>query len=219
MAKDNFKIISLKDQEYKKWILEKHYAQRICSISYAFGLVDNDYNILGVCTFGYPPNYNYNNGSCVFKNTKVLTLELNRLVLNKTNEKNLLSYFVSNSLKKLPKPSVIVSYADPNNNHHGYIYQATNWLYTGESTPKKRYAFNDGSTFDIRRGIHNKGKIVKIEDLKPTFRYIYINANKKKKKEMIKDLKFKIYKYPKGENKRYDCIDIQMKAQPTLFDL
>ena len=82
MGKDNFKIVSLKDQEYKKWILEKHYAQRVCSISYAFGLVDKDYNILGVCTFGYPPNYNYNNGACVFNNTKVLTLELNRLVLN-----------------------------------------------------------------------------------------------------------------------------------------
>ena len=112
-----------------------------------------------------------------------------------------------------------MSYADPNNNHHGYIYQATNWLYTGESTPKKRYTFDDGSTFDIRRGIHNKGKIVKIESLKPTFRYIYINANKKKKKEMIKDLKFTLYKYPKGKNKKYNSIDIKMKAQPTLFDL
>jgi hypothetical protein len=32
----------------------------------------------------------------------------------------------------------------------------------------------DGSTFDIRRGIHNKGKIIKTKT-KPTHRYIYIN--------------------------------------------
>ncbi len=26
---------------------------------------------------------------------------------------------------------IIVSYADTSQNHHGYIYQATNWIYTG----------------------------------------------------------------------------------------
>lgn len=219
MAKNKYKIILLKDQEHKNWILKKHYAKRLCSVSYAYGLIDKDYNILGVCTFGYPPNYNYNNGACIFNNTKVLTLELNRLVLNKNKEKNLLSYFVSNCLNKLPKPSAIVSYADPNNNHYGYIYQATNWLYTGESTPKKRYTFEDGSTFDIRRGIHNKGKIVKIENLKPTLRYIYINGNKKQKRDMIKDMKLNILEYPKGKNKKYNCIDIKMKLQPNLFGI
>ena len=219
MAKQNYKIIQLKDKEYQNWILKKHYAKRICSVSYAYGLIDQDYNILGVCTFGYPPNYNYNNGACIFNNIKVLTLELNRLVINSNKEKNLLRYFVSNCLKQLPKPTAIVSYADPNNNHYGYIYQATNWFYTGESTPKKRYTFEDGSTFDIRRGIHTKGKIVKTEKLKPTLRYIYINGNKKQKKDMIKDLKLTIYKYPKGKNKKYNCIDIKMKAQPRLFEL
>ena len=79
MAKQNYKIIQLKDKEYQSWILKKHYAKRICSVSYAYGLIDQDYNILGVCTFGYPPNYNYNNGVCIFNNIKVLTLELNRL--------------------------------------------------------------------------------------------------------------------------------------------
>ena len=217
MEKQNYKIILLKNQEYKEWILKKHYAKRNCSVSYAFGLIDNNYNILGICTFGFPPNYNYNDGVCIFNKTRVLTLELNRLVINQLKEKNILSFFVSNCLKKLPKPSTVVSYADPNNNHHSFIYQATNWIYTGESTPKKKYIFEDGTSFDIRRGIHNKGKVVRIEKLKPTFRYIYINANKKKKKRMIKDMKLTQYPYPKGNNKNYKCIDIQMKSQPELF--
>ena len=51
------------------------------------------------------------------------------------------------------------TFADANMNHNGYIYQATNWIYTGESTPKYKYIFEDGSTFDIRRGIDKKGKV------------------------------------------------------------
>src|ERR1019366_3114745 len=45
--------------------------------------------------------------------------------------KNTLSFFVSGCLDLMPKPSCIVSFADPNNHHHGYIYQATNWFYSG----------------------------------------------------------------------------------------
>ena len=95
---------------------------------------------------------------------------------NSTNDldKNCLSYFVSQCLKLLPQPMAVISYADPNVYHTGYIYQATNWYYTGTSTPKKRYHFEDGSTFDIRRGIHTKGNIVKVEKMKPTFRYLYL---------------------------------------------
>tara|TARA_Y100001937_G_scaffold15460_1_gene21169 strand:+ start:461 stop:1114 length:654 start_codon:yes stop_codon:yes gene_type:complete len=215
--KNSYKVKELKNGEYKEWILKKHYAKRQCSVSYCFGLV-KDEKIIGICTFGFPPNYNYNQGKCVYNTYKCLTLELNRLVINTNKEKNLLSYFLSKSIKLLPKPTTLVSYADPNQNHSGYIYQATNWIYTGQSTPKKRYTFEDGSTFDIRRGIHTKGKIIKIEDLKPTHRYIYLNANKKDKKIMKNDLKLKIFEYPKGVNKNYECVDIDMFYQNTLFD-
>ena len=206
---NNYQIVLLKDGEHKKWLLEKHYAKRTCSVSFAFGLIHNN-KIIGICTFGSPPNYNYNDGKCIFNTLQVKTLELNRLIINVYNEKNLLSYFVSQCIKQLPKPTALVSYADPNQNHHGFIYQATNWIYTGESTPKKRYIFEDGSTFDIRRGIHNKGVIVGIENLKPTLRYIFLNGNKSEKKKMLSDMKMPILPYPKGNNKKYDCIEIDM---------
>lgn len=51
--------------------------------------------MVGVCTFGHPPNYNYNKGKCVFNDYEVLTLELNRLITNDGLERNVLSYFVS----------------------------------------------------------------------------------------------------------------------------
>lgn len=216
MDLNNYKVVHLQNGEHTEWLLKKHYAKRTCSVSYAFGLI-YDGKIVGVCCFGFPPNYNYNNGKCIFNNMQVKTLELNRLVINTYSVKNLLSYFVSQCIKMLPMPMALVSYADQNQNHHGYIYQATNWLYTGESTPKKQYIFEDGSTFDIRRGIDKKGKIVDIVDLKPTHRYIYLHGNKSQKKAMIKDLKMKIFPYPKGQNKNYECIDLDSNYQEQLF--
>ena len=197
-------VSSINKDDYKEWLLKKHYAKRLCSISYSFGLYINGV-LNGVCTFGFPPNYNYNNGKCVFNKYKCLTIELNRLVVNDGLPKNTLSYFVSKCLKLLPKPSCIVSYADQNQGHNGYIYQATNWIYTGLSTPKHKYIFEDGSTFDIRRGIDGKGKVVDKILLKPTHRYLYFNGSKKQVKKMKLDLKMKIFPYPKGKNKRYDA--------------
>ncbi len=199
-----FTVKSIDSYECKDWLLNKHYAKRMCSISYSFGLFNKDNILQGICTFGYPPNYNYNNGKCVFNGYECLTLELNRLVVNDNLPNNTLSYFVSQCLKKLPFPSCIVSYADQNQNHNGYIYQATNWIYTGVSTPKYKYVFEDGSVFDIRRGIDKKGKVVEKILLKPTHRYLYFNGTKNDKKVMKKKLKMKVHKYPKGQNKRYD---------------
>jgi hypothetical protein len=209
------KVVSINNFECKDWLINKHYAKRMCSISYAFGLyIDGVLN--GVCTFGFPPNYNYNNGKCVFNTYQCLTLELNRLVVNDGLPKNTLSFFVSKCLKMLPNPSCIVSYADQNQGHNGYIYQATNWIYTGVSTPKHKYVFKDGSTFDIRRGIENKGEVVDKILLKPTHRYLYFNGSKTDVKKMKKYLKMKVYKYPKGDNKRYDTSYIP-KTQKKLF--
>ena len=215
---EKYTVKKIENSMTTEWLLKKHYAKRKCSISYAFGLY-RDNSLEGVCTFGFPPNYNFNNGKCVFNEYRCLTLELNRLCINSGNDKNALSYFVSKCLSLLPKPSCIVSYADQNWGHSGYIYQATNWIYTGPSTPKHKYIFEDGSEFDIRRGIEKKGKIVDKIKMKPTHRYLYFNGNKRDLRAMMKDLKMEIKPYPKGENKRYDCIDIKWNnTLGSLFD-
>jgi hypothetical protein len=215
--KEQYKVVKLQNHEADKWLLEKHYARRKAPISYLFGLTDKE-KILGICSFGYPPNMNYNDGKCLFKNIKITTLELNRLVLNTIAQKNILSFFVSSCLKQLPKPTAIVSYADPNHNHYGFIYQATNWMFIGESTPKHRYYFEDGSTFDIRRGIDRKGKIVKKEKIKSTLRYIYLLGSKKELKIMKQNMIHKVLPYPKGQLKNYVCKDLDICYQKTLFE-
>ena len=41
--------------------------------------------------------------------------------------------------KQSPGLRVLVSYADPNHDHHGGIYQAAGWLYTGRSAVNEAY--------------------------------------------------------------------------------
>jgi len=146
--KDKYIIKSIDSYLCKDWLLNKHYAKRLCSISYSFGLyVDNILN--GVITFGMPPSSTLSQSICgdIFKNN---VLELNRLVLNDNLDKNTLSYFVSNSIKKLPNNKIIVSFADANMNHNGYIYQATNFIYTGLSSNTTKLIDKFGEEFHFR---------------------------------------------------------------------
>jgi hypothetical protein len=41
-----------------------------------------------------------------------------------------------------PNLQLIVSFADPQYGHHGGIYQATNWIYSGDTASSSEYWFN-----------------------------------------------------------------------------
>lgn len=70
--------------------------------------------------------------------------ELGRLCMNpNTHEKNLTSFFLSNSIKMFRKEvevKCILSYAD-SDYHLGYIYQACNFKYYGLTDAKKDFFF------------------------------------------------------------------------------
>ena len=76
--------------------------------------------------------------------------------------------------------------------------------------------FEDGSTFDIRRGIDNKGKVVDKILMKPTHRYLFFNGSKTDIKKMKTDLKMNVFEYPKGDNERYDA-SYEPQTQTKLF--
>ena len=92
----NHKVEKIKNQECKEWFLYKHYAKRIPTISYAYGLyIDNC--LEGVCSFGRPMSHTLIKGAFngLYENS---FLELNRLVVNEGLKKNTLSFFVSQYL-------------------------------------------------------------------------------------------------------------------------
>ena len=118
-----YKVDKIQNYECKDWLLNKHYAKRMCSISYAFGLFDDNNILVGVVTFGMPPSSTLAESICG-KEYKEYVLELNRLIVNEGLPKNTLSFFVSNAIKKIPNEKIIVSFADANMSHNGYIYRA-----------------------------------------------------------------------------------------------
>jgi hypothetical protein len=174
------------------FILNIHYAKRIPSISYAYGLFDGD-ELIGICTFGSPASPYLCKG-LLGEEHKSKVIELNRLCL-KYNRKNEASYLVSNSIKLLPKPKAIVSYADTKQNHLGVVYQATNFIFTGTTKPRTDMASVDG-----KHSRHSMNDPTKRVDRSAKHRYVYFHGNKYEKKEMLLNLKYKTLSYPKDEN-------------------
>ena len=143
-------------------------------------------------------------------------LELNRLCL-KDNIKNLASFLVGKALRLLPRPLVVISYADSGWNHNGYIYQATNWIYKGMSKGKRNiridgHLYHQKSAFNAF-GTASEGKLqlmfpeksVTVEYQGDKHRYFYLLGSKKQKRDMkeLLDGKWATEPYPKGENKYY----------------
>lgn len=224
--KNKYTVKSIDSYLCKEWCLKKHYAKRLPPIEYAFGIYDLDNYLQGICTFGTPVSSTLRN----LWNNEFKLMELNRLVINEGLDKNILSYFVGQCLKMMPKPLVIASYADTSKNHNGYIYQATNWIYTGLSTPFKDYYIkgkehlHNGSIMDMSRGQQNRvqwlrekfGDDLIMIDRPQKHRYFYFIGSKNECKKMKQMLPYKIEPYPKGENKRYDASYIP-STQIELF--
>tara|TARA_R110000803_G_C11947315_1_gene317270 strand:+ start:378 stop:1319 length:942 start_codon:yes stop_codon:yes gene_type:complete len=165
MIKETYKVKSIKKELCKEWLLYKHYAKRIPSIIYSFGLFKEKI-LVGIITFGMPPSSTLAQ-SIAGKEYSKLVIELNRLVVNDGLDANALSYFVSHSINQLPKSKIIVSFSDNNMNHTGYIYQATNFLYTGKTTNDSMYIDKDGKEFHFRNlGHYQKNNRLKVKLIK-----------------------------------------------------
>uniref|UniRef100_A0A6M3L9E8 Uncharacterized protein n=1 Tax=viral metagenome TaxID=1070528 RepID=A0A6M3L9E8_9ZZZZ len=194
------------------FLLNEHYAHRIPSVSFAFGLFGKS-NLIGVCTFGTPASAPLRRGICGEEYANRV-LELNRLWTPNDIEHNASSYFVSRCLHLLPQPTIIVSYADPTHNHVGYTYQALNFIYTGLSAKRTDWKIKGmehlhGVTVaDISRGQKNRAKYMREkygEDfyLAPRarkHRYILFAGTKRECKDMRAKLKYPIMKYPKQQD-------------------
>lgn len=186
-------------EETKPFLLGVHYARRMPCVQYAFGLYDND-SLIGVITYGQPASPWLCKGIAGEKNRKNV-IELNRLaILPEYNGGNCGSFLVANTLKLLPNGTFVVSYADWGGWHHiGYVYQATNWYYTGMTKPRtdkyseaghSRHYAKDETRRQLRTAKH---------------RYVYLVGDKRSKKKMLKELKYPILsQYPKGDSVKYD---------------
>lgn len=221
--KNRMKVLPIKNEETYPWLLEKHYAKRIPQIMYAFGLYDDNGRLVGVVTYGIPASPSLCMGICG-KEYSPIVLELNRLCLEK-NTKNESSFLVSNSIKLLPKPSIVVSYADMGQGHVGYVYQATNFIYTGLSANrvdwtvkglehKHSKTLSDGMTLESIK--EKYGDDFYYAERSRKHRYIFFHGSKMDKKILRSKLNYGVEPYPKGDSTRYDSGKAVM-TQELLF--
>tara|TARA_A100001515_G_scaffold131404_1_gene119174 strand:- start:312 stop:962 length:651 start_codon:yes stop_codon:yes gene_type:complete len=216
MIKEKYFVKSIKKELCKEWLLYKHYARRIPPISYSFGLFDNE-KLQGILTIGKPASNALCVGVCGKQNKKYV-YELNRLCVNEGLLKNVLSFFLSKCLKILDK-MILVSYADTSQNHCGYIYQATNWFYTGLSAKRtERYdpLQPNKHSKTVTDNKNYKYQNLAVRERPQKHRYIYFIGSKKQKKQWIKELNYTIQKYPKGQNRKYDA-SYKISVQKELF--
>lgn len=192
----------------RPFIINIHYAKRFPSISYAFGLF-RDSNLVGIVTYGTPPSSTLRVGIAGSENQKFV-IELNRLCL-KDNLKNEATYLIAQSIRKLPKPLIIISFADTSHGHRGTVYQAANFTYYGLSAKRKDWKIKGkehlhGQTIaDEFRGIPDRAKAMRekygsdfyLENRPLKHRYIYLHGHKKWKKQMLRQIRYKQLPYPK----------------------
>jgi hypothetical protein len=189
-------------------VVANHYLHRKCPVSQAFGLVDKrDRRVVGVVTYGVSPSSTLLKGICG-PEEMYNVYELNRLWVEDSVPKNGESYLVGNTMKLLDR-EIIVSFADTSQGHVGYIYQASNFIYTGLSAkfkdPKVKGRENQHHA-TYANGLTNQQVIDKFGAENVYFverprkhRYIFFNCSKTRRKELLKKLRYKVIEYPKTQ--------------------
>jgi hypothetical protein len=200
--KDKYQIRQITYKIAMNIVVEKHYLHRKCPCSFAFGLFLGE-DIKGVIVYGTPSSSPLRKGLCGISESSNV-IELNRLWVCDTVEKNGESFLIGNTINKVYK-EIVVSYAEIQQGHLGVIYQATNWIYTGLSAKRTNWTIeginkhcqtiaDKYTAIEIREKYGDKFTLV---DRPRKHRYIYFNANKKRKKQLLNKLRYKILPYPK----------------------
>lgn len=136
--------------------LNFHYAKRIpMGANMSYTVFNDDGEFCGVIVYGYPAT------PAIGKQLKLRNgevLELRRVALNSKQKITSQALGISMRLIKKDCPSVkmLISYSDKGQDHYGTIYQATNWIYLGESESSGNEYFCNGKWVHAR---HGKGDI------------------------------------------------------------
>ena len=208
------RVVEISKTACRYLVLRHHYSGRVPGIKYCWGLLRGA-KIVGCVVFSIPASYTLCNGVCG-PGYREYVLELSRLVIL-TRQKNAASFLVGRSLRLLPN-AIVVSYADCNEHvgHVGYVYQATNWLYTGHGNAEPIWINpRDGTIVSYtRRHIDKKASRVGLDwtELKKQkqlgkHRYVTFTGNRRFRKECRAALCYRVLPYPKGPTRRHSgCV-------------
>ena len=197
-----------------EWVLKKHYAKRIPNMMFTFGIYKGA-DLKGVCCIGKPASPNLCTGICGEKYA-FQVVELNRVVIDSDMPKNSASMLLGYALKYLKKGGgyIVVSYSDTDWGHVGYIYQATNWIYTGKTKERTDIGLEDGT--HSRHYDKNSDYKKNRKHRSAKHRYVYFAGSRRQVKEWMCAFNYRAEHYPKGATERYDD-SYSVKADRLLF--
>lgn len=138
MSVKHFQVKLVDRYLVRDFIQEWHYSKSINGVmsEYCFGIYDND-NLIGAMIYG---KLGMANAWKKYGNQPEDVIELRRLCCIDDTPKNTESYFIGYTIRWLKKNTnikTIISYADCNQGHQGVIYQATNFMFLGKTSPGK----------------------------------------------------------------------------------
>ena len=183
-----------------------HYAKSVPAYSYAYNIYNDNDEWCGCILFGLGANnrmagsLDCETGTC---------LELQRVALNGKQGHNATSKAVGMAMREVKKEAVclkcLFSYADTKQKHLGVIYQATNWIYIGESESSEYEEIATGKRFHGRSVSQLKDRLGKkftslelgFKSVKAMNKHTYIYPYDKQIKKRILE---KQKPYPKKVN-------------------
>lgn len=148
------KVVDLKiapvDHEAAKFaVMRWHYSRRMPSGALVMFGVWEDQKYIGCVIFGKGANNRIGDAYGLHHSQ---ACELVRVAL--ANHQSTVTQIVAQAIRKLKQNSpglrLIVSYADPAEGHHDGIYQAGNWIYTGQTSGDKKYIDAAGNEYHSR---------------------------------------------------------------------
>ena len=204
----NISVRAIGRDDCADFILNVHYARRWPSISWAFGLFSDEV-LLGIVTYGTPFSSTLRVG-VAGPDYAGKVIELNRLCL-RDNAPNHASILVGRSLRMLPPDKIVVSFADTEQGHIGYVYQATNFRYFGLSAKRTDWKVRGiehlhGQTIsDLVRGCENRAAALRarfgddfyLQPRPRKHRYIYVTGSARFRKNVWSAVRYKQEPYPK----------------------
>jgi hypothetical protein len=213
---EKYYVEKIENNVAQRMAIDNHYLHRKCSASYSFGLYEKKTDkILGCVVFGTPASRFVQKGVCGDEEADNV-IELTRLWIDDCVGKNAESFLIAKGLKWLRenhiKQDIVISFSDTGAGHYGCVYQACNFLYTGTNHIQKDW-YVDGKMLHPR---HFKDRYGGVKQAKEHFgdrmtqvertikhRYIYFNCGKKRKRELMKKLRYQIMPYPKTNNSSF----------------
>lgn len=187
--------------EARAMVERHHYSGRLPESTLRFfGLFEGG-AMVGCCAYGRGANPKASKWLLGAHGRQREVFELARLVVAAPRRRNLASRLIAGSARMLPPGNLLLSYADANWRHVGYIYQAANWLYLGEGAQRIPKLVYRGRVMHHRTLLSSgvavdHGSLERVKQL-PKHRYVYASGGPGQRRRMLRQLVQRPQPYPK----------------------